>query len=289
MKNNKSKTKDKKYKELNDLSTTKPDQLSQNHQIELGSQGIFSQKNIQKEKENLVDTESKHYNNLTSSSSLSPRQYIIKTDNFEIWTSSTTKCISYHGLPYYSINNPQNDHSNFYIFLNKQGQYKLKENQHDEFKLDSFINKINSLIDSDKLVQLIKKYGLIKLLTIIIYISVFTYLSIFTFYFFYSIILLILSIPPSFSTTNISIVIIFIVNIIILIILLQVSKLLDEKKVCLTFRHLQIRKTNLLNEINDWNLKTFSLINMKADLAENFEYIHIKYQVETNYQSNIHN
>lgn len=278
----------KNYVELNDNSTTNKIENSSINQINKSS--FFDQsKGIQPKLKSKLFNYQNNPSLLTSSSNNShlkkktfsqSKQYKINSNNFKIWHNDKVKCISYHGIEYFSTYKPKNNSKNLYIKLGKDGNFiYLGDDNVQDFNYDDFILRMNSLVNPKKvLTSIIHKYKCLSILLKVCLGFILIFLSFFIFFILYSLLLYFLFKKKVELFHKYYLLGLFGFKICSLIAILFAIKKNNESKHFNVFAYLQGKKETIQTELNFWNEKTFSLINKKALLAENFEYIHIKYE-----------
>ena len=276
----------KKYVELNDNSTTNKIENSSINQINKIS--LFAQSNQSKCKSKLFNyqndpsllTSSSDNNHLKKKNFPQSKQYKVNSSNFKIWHNDKVKCISYHGIEYFSTYKPKNNSKNLYIKLGKEGNFVyVRDDDIQDFNYDDFILRMNSLVNPKKvLTSIIHKYKCLSALFKTCLGIILIFLSFFIFFLLYTLIMYFLYKKKVNLFYKYYLLGLFGFKVCSLIAILFAIKKNNEKKYFNVFAYLQGKKETIQTELDFWNEKTFSLINKKAFLAENFEYIHIKYE-----------
>lgn len=283
------KTNEKKYQELSDMSTTNKIESSSLNQTNKPSLLGKESSPMNEGKKKRFFTYQNNSSILTTSSSGGSKKgikdkkkktFIIKTNDFKIWHDNKTKCVSYHGIEYFSEYNPKNDSKNLYIKLGKDGNFiPVGDEEMQDFNYDDFVMQMNSLVNSNgELTSIITRSKCLNILLNFCLSIILFFFSAFTFFILYSLILkYIANINIEFKYEY-YIIVIVIINMILLLLVLYGLKAVEAKKYFSIFSYLQTKKDTVQAELAQWNQKTFALINKKAVLADNFDYIHIKYE-----------
>ena len=283
------KSNEKKYQELSDMSTTNKIESSSLNQTNKPSLLGKETTPMNEGKKKRFFTYQNNSSILTTSSSGGSKKgtnsqrkktFIINTDEFKIWHDNKVKCVSYHGIEYLSSYNPKNDTKNLYIRLGKDGNFiPVGDEEMQDFNYDDFVMQMNSLVNSNgELTSIIRRSKCLNILLNICLSIILFFFSAFIFYISYSLILkFIANIDITFNY-QFYIIAIVLINIILLLLVLYGLRTVEAKKFFSIFSYLQTKKDTVQAELAQWNQKTFSLINKKAVLADNFDYIHIKYE-----------
>lgn len=271
----------KKYSQINDISTSKEGDkyLSSEKKTSIFDYPIPAEPSPKEESQNFNKPLrlTKHYrrgdDNFRGS-----RHYIINTEIFKVWHNGTIKCVSYHGIEYKSVYNPKSTQKTMYIlFSQSEGKFLDLTEDFEDFNYSDFIAKINSIVNKNNVLALVsKKYSALKCILGLCLAIASVYLSVVTFFAIYNLIL--------FFTMNDYVqnkYVLYIWSIFLFILLLtcflfSFFNKIDAKKYFEIFQHFQQHKEEIVQEIQKWNQDTFSIINKRAALVDNFDYIEIK-------------
>jgi hypothetical protein len=227
--------------------------------------------------------------------------YSIDTKDFKMKHCGKVRSIVYKGQKYNSIYHPRDDSHAFYIIRNQNGIFQTRDFQpsqnnkgrqmlHEE--IEEFTKKLNAVTCIDELaVQIRKAYTITIIMFILIGLNILllSYNVLFILLFLVS--MLFVTTQEKDSSIDGEKMLNFILSafaIIQIIVFYKVFMIYRGKQKIIYFIHMLNKKLELEKEIEYWNQTLFGRYNMKAFLAETFDYIGVFYDKDMVYEIDDH-
>jgi hypothetical protein len=192
--------------------------------------------------------------------------------NFKIKHDKKIKSIFHNNKQYSALYKPRDDSHAFYIPFEK-GHFTNKKNKYNDI-IDPLINRINEIIAIETVSPTLKKINRLsnafKFLIFLISLKLGLF-SLFIIYFF--LLWLVHGINNAYELIFVMLCYISLFGIIAVLYKFITSN--NKKIKMLTFKHILKHKTQIESEIENWNDKVLYGSNMKAILADTFDYIQV--------------
>jgi hypothetical protein len=226
--------------------------------------------------------------------------------DFKLKKCISVKSIFYKGEIFTSIAHPVDDENSFFIKKNKKGifDYKFKNSESDydesyqvhkkelvQDRIIELVRKINSIIQIDSINSDLKKIFLYKFLVYLVMtisILILSYITFFIVIYFISFFIKNHKMNDGFSPDKFFKIVLLLVMSSIIYISFKILKRIKLNETFLIFTFMLNKRNEIRLEIEYWNNTVFHPYNMKAQLAETFDYIQIFYDKNVKYEMERH-